>query len=66
MAKVRDVMTSKVPQVDCADTVLEACRVMNSEKSSGVVVSQGGKVRGMLTDRALLRNFVPLNKNPMK
>lgn len=37
---------------------------MNSERSSGVVVSQGGKVRGMFTDRALLRNFVPLNKRP--
>ena len=64
MKKVRDVMSTKVLRVNSSATVLEACAIMNSEKFSGVVVFQEDKAIGMLTDRSLLRNFVPLNKRP--
>jgi signal-transduction protein with cAMP-binding, CBS, and nucleotidyltransferase domain len=37
---------------------------MNNEGFSGVVVCNEDKAIGMLTDRALLRRFVPLNKKP--
>jgi len=64
LTKVRDVMSTKIPQVDSSATVLEACTVMNREKFSGVVVFQEDKAIGILTDRGLLRDFVPLNKRP--
>jgi signal-transduction protein with cAMP-binding, CBS, and nucleotidyltransferase domain len=37
---------------------------MNNERSSGAAVLKGEKVVGMLTDRSLLRHFIPLNKRP--
>ena len=64
MTKVRDVMSTKIPQVNASATVLEACTIMNREKVSGVVVFQEEKAIGMLTDRGLLRDFAPLNKRP--
>jgi signal-transduction protein with cAMP-binding, CBS, and nucleotidyltransferase domain len=57
-------MSTEVPRVNSSATVLEACTIMNKERFSGVVVFQEDKAVGMLTDRALLRNFVPLNKRP--
>ena len=64
MVKVRDVMSTDVPQVDYSATVLEACKIMNSKKFSGAIVLHSGKAVGMLTDRALLRRFVSLDKRP--
>jgi CBS domain-containing protein len=64
LVKVRDVMSTNVPQVSSSATVLEACTIMNREGFSGVAVFRGNKAIGMLTDRALLRRFVPLNKRP--
>ncbi len=64
MAKVRDVMDTNVDRVDLSTTVLEASRIMNEAGSSGVVVFNGDKAVGMVTDRRLLRRFIPLNKRP--
>jgi CBS domain-containing protein len=64
MAKVREVMTKDVPQVDVSSSVLDASKVMNQRKANGVVVFQEGKPVGMFTDRSLLRRFVKLNKRP--
>lgn len=57
-------MNTKVPRVSSKTTVLEATRIMNEAKSSGVVVFDGDKVVGYLTDRRLLTAFFPLNKRP--
>jgi CBS domain-containing protein len=64
LVKVRDVMSIGVPQVDYSATVFEACKIMNDEKFSGAIVLHNSKAVGMLTDRALLRRFVALNKKP--
>jgi CBS domain-containing protein/DNA-directed RNA polymerase subunit RPC12/RpoP len=64
MTKVREVMSTRVPRADSSDTILEACNIMNREGSSGVVIFHGKSVLGMVTDRILLRNFLPLNKRP--
>ena len=64
MARVKDVMTTGVPGVSSQTTVLEAARIMNKNKSSGVVVFDGEKVVGLVTDRRLLTDFLPLNKRP--
>jgi len=57
-------MSTDVARVSVSATVLDACKIMNSKGVSGVAVFQGDKLVGMLTDRTLLRSFVPLNKRP--
>lgn len=57
-------MNTKVPWVNTRTTVLEATKVMNKRKSSGVVVFDEDKVVGYLTDRRLLTAFFSLNKKP--
>jgi len=64
VAKVRDVMQTDVDRVSVTTTVLDASKLMNDRGSSGVVVFNGDKAVGMLTDRRILRRFVPLNKRP--
>lgn len=64
LASVRDVMTKDIPKVDATDSVLAASKIMNQKKYTGVVVMQSGKPIGMLTDRAILRRFVNLNRKP--
>jgi len=57
-------MSTNVVKVEVSATVLDACKIMNSKGVSGVAAFQGGKPIGMLTDRTLLRRFIPLNKRP--
>src|ERR1700680_4340392 len=57
-------MQSNVERVNASTSVLEASRIMNDTGSSGVVVFNGDKAVGMLTDRRILRRFVPLNRKP--
>ena len=64
MAKVRKVMSTNVPRVKSSNTILEAANVMNRERTSGAAVVEGEKVVGLITERALLWKFVPLNKRP--
>lgn len=64
MAKVKDIMQTNVEKVNISTTVLEASKIMNDSGSSGVVVFNGDKAVGMVTDRRLLRKFVPLDKRP--
>src|SRR5260370_13585678 len=64
LAKVRKVMSTNVPRVKSSDTILEAANVMNRERASGAMVVDGEKVVGLITERALLWKFIPLNKRP--
>jgi len=64
LAKVRKVMSTNVPRVKSSDTILDAATVMNRERTSGAAVVEGEKVVGLITERALLWKFVPLNKKP--
>ena len=57
-------MSTDVARVSVSATVLDACKIMNSKSVSGVAVFQGDKLIGLLTDRTLLRSFIPLNRRP--
>jgi CBS domain-containing protein len=57
-------MSTNVPRVKTSDTILEAATVMNRDKTSGAAVVEAEKVVGLITERALLWKFVPLNKRP--
>ncbi|MCP8318929.1 MAG: CBS domain-containing protein [Candidatus Methylarchaceae archaeon HK01B] len=64
MAKVRDVMTTIMVNVDSSMTVLGAVKKMQERGVTGVAVIQNGKPVGMVTDRSLFRWFIPMNKKP--
>ncbi len=64
LAKVRKVMSTSVPRVKSSDTILQAATVMNRERTSGAIVVEGEKVVGLITERALLWKFIPLDKRP--
>ena len=64
MAKVSEIMTKDLVQVDSSKTVYEAVALMNKNNVTGVIVSQKGKPVGMFTERSLLKRFVPLNRFP--
>ena len=64
LSKVRKVMSTNVPRVKSSATILEASSIMNREKSSGVVVVEGEKVVGLITERGLLWKFIHMNKRP--
>ncbi len=57
-------MQTGVERVSASTSVLDASKIMNDSGSSGVVVYNGDKAVGMLTDRRILRKFIPLNKSP--
>src|SRR5712692_6743822 len=57
-------MQTDIERVDASTSVLEASKKMNDRGSSGVVVFNGDKAVGMITDRRILRRFVPLNRKP--
>jgi CBS domain-containing protein/ribosomal protein S27AE len=64
LTKIKDVMSTNVPKVNYSSTVLEAGKIMNAKNSTGAVVAQGERVVGMITERVLLRRFLPYNKRP--
>ena len=64
MPKVKSVVTKDVPKIDYSATVLDACKLMNEENSTGVAVFRGEKPVGMFTERSLLRKFVLMIKKP--
>lgn len=64
VVKVRDVMTHGVPKVDATASVLQAAKIINHAKTTGVAVFLDGKAVGMLTERSLLRRFVKLDRRP--
>jgi len=64
LGKVRKVMSTNVPRVKSSDTILQAANVMNRERTSGAIVVEGEKVVGLITERALLWKFIPLDKRP--
>ena len=57
-------MQTNVERVNASTSVLEASKIMNDAGSSGAVVFNGDKAVGMITDRRILRRFVPLNRKP--
>ncbi len=62
--KIRDLMIEDIPKADVKTSVLDACKLMLEKHVTGVAVYQHGAPIGMVTERTLLRKFVPLNKLP--
>jgi len=64
---VEDVLMAKGPSVivtDLETTVLKAAKMMSEANVGSVIVREGGEVRGIFTERDLLRRVVVAEKDP--
>lgn len=55
MLKIKQLMTKNVVALESTNTLLEARRKMSEENIRHVVVTSGGKLTGILSDRDVLR-----------
>ena len=61
---VSDIMTKHVTTVGMDATVWEAARLMSISSISCLIVTQGEKIAGILTEKDLLKRIIALQKTP--
>jgi CBS domain-containing protein len=69
MASVRDILHRKGTQVWTIDkeaTVLQAAHEMHERKVGAVVVTEGGRIVGMFSERDVLRRVVGEQRDPAR
>jgi CBS domain-containing protein len=69
MATVHDILDRKgreVVAVETGATVLQAARRMNERGIGGVVVTEGGRIAGIFTERDVLRRVVAEGRDPAR
>lgn len=67
MATVKEILSKKgtsVVTLDAEDSVLDAARVMNEKGIGGLVVTDGGVMVGVFTERDVLRRVVTEQRDP--
>jgi CBS domain-containing protein len=67
MATVTDILSKKgtsVVTLSAEDSVLDAARVMNEKGIGGLVVTDGGAMAGIFTERDILRRVVAEQRDP--
>jgi CBS domain-containing protein len=67
MATVRDILTVKGPHVQSIGpdaTVLDAALLMNEHKIGSLLVMEGGRLVGIITERDLLQRVVAQRRDP--
>jgi CBS domain-containing protein len=67
MATVKDILSKKgasVITLVASDSVLDAARIMNTEGIGGLVVTDGGVMVGIFTERDILRRVVSEQRDP--
>lgn len=69
MASVRDLIARKptdgsVVSVPTASTVYDAAHLMNAHGIGGVLVTEGGRLAGIFTERDVLRRVVAEGRDP--
>jgi len=62
---VRDVMTRNVKSVRPDSSVMEAIRKMNKFEIGSIIVVQGGRPVGIITERDILRRIVEQRLDPL-
>jgi CBS domain-containing protein len=69
MPTVQEILQEKGSHVHCVEptsTVLAATQRMNAERIGAMVVTDGGRVAGMFTERDVLRRVVAEQRDPAK
>ncbi|MCS6784838.1 MAG: CBS domain-containing protein [Candidatus Caldarchaeum sp.] len=66
VAKVRDVVKRPLITVDGNASVTEAAKIMADHRISGVVVTERGEPKGLITERDLVTKVLAAGRNPDK
>lgn len=66
MVTVADVMTKDVVTIEGDRVVLEAAKLMRLKQFSSLVVTDGGKTAGIVTERDLVRKVLAEDRDPSK
>jgi CBS domain-containing protein len=62
--KVRDLMAKDIAELRPVATVDEAAKLMASRNVSTVVITDAGRLKGLLTDRKMVTHCLAKGKNP--
>jgi CBS domain-containing protein len=62
--KVKDIMTARVVALPSKSTVTEVARLMRDERVGSVILTENGKVVGMVTDRLITHTVVADGADP--
>lgn len=66
LLKAEDIMTKEVIILNVNLTVKEAAKIMSKTGTSSVVITENDKIRGILTERDILKRIVAEGKNSRK
>ena len=61
---ISEVMTTNVATLDVKSTAADAANVMKEQDIGDVVVTDGNRIRGIVTDRDIVVRAVAENRNP--
>jgi CBS domain-containing protein len=61
---VREVMTTDPASVDAHDSATDAARRMKDVDSGAILVTEGGKLKGLLTDRDIVVRAIAEGRDP--
>ena len=64
--EIEDIMVQKVITIDANTTISDAAKLMNIHEIGCLIVTEKGKVVGVVTERDVLRKVVEQSKNPKK
>jgi CBS domain-containing protein len=64
--KVKDIMTTDIVALDSTTPIVEAARVMHDHDIGDVLVSDGGSLRGIVTDRDIVVRCVAESGDPAR
>ena len=57
-------MTTDLVKIEGSASVLDAVKLMNEERKTGLIVLEAGRPAGIFTERSLLRRFVDVDQKP--
>lgn len=61
---IGEIMTRDLATVDSGSTITEAARLMRDKDTGAIIVTEGGKLRGLLTDRDIAVRAVAEGRDP--
>ena len=63
--EISEIMSKDVAVIQRDTTILDAAEIMSSQKISSIVVMDGDKIAGVITERDLLKRVVAVNRDPV-
>lgn len=66
MIRVKNIMVKDVITVDISKSVKEAAELMSSKNVGCLLVEEEGKIKGIITERDIVRRVVAIGRDPEK